>query len=181
VRAKYRDANSGFAGHCTGADVTCDGRDTQQTDPAGSAVGGGAGAPAGERMPVRKPASADWRTLLAGWELDALVWARVFGRPEWMPSPDWPCGLIPQTWEEDGVPHFSIKPPSYSTDIAAAWKVVHHLQAQRVAFEIESHADWTNVLAWHWGRRTEGRGFGSRDVPLAICRAALAAVEVAHV
>jgi hypothetical protein len=48
-------ANSGFAEPSPDSDVTRDGRDTQRTDSAGSAVGGGAGDPAGDGMPGSMP------------------------------------------------------------------------------------------------------------------------------
>jgi hypothetical protein len=57
--AGIEPANSGFAEPSPGGDVTRDGRDTQQTDTAGSAVGGGAGAPAGDGMPGSMPGDGD--------------------------------------------------------------------------------------------------------------------------
>jgi hypothetical protein len=55
--AGIEPANSGFAERSPGGDVTRDGRDAQQTGEAGSAVGGGAGAPAGDGMPGSMPVS----------------------------------------------------------------------------------------------------------------------------
>lgn len=114
----------------------------------------------------------------AGRELDALVAEKVMGIeiPQWLEVPE---GLTTLTSRE-------IVPP-YSTDIAAAWLVVDYLRA------LPNGGVWLEELS---GRYSEGYRCGfswtknasSTDfrqaigdtAPLAICLAALEAMEARH-
>lgn len=91
--------------------------------------------------------------LPAGRELDALVSEKVFGRMIFRPQG------VPATWEmadpdmrENDYEGYFLQVPHYSTDTAAARQVVEYLAKQGHVVSIFSP-------------------------PLAICRAALAAVE----
>jgi Phage ABA sandwich domain len=98
--------------------------------------------------------------LIAGREFDALIAEKVMG---------WPGdGLSASpTYREQNMPHFS-------TDIAAAWQIIERARE----FDL-----WFNPDQRHWGCYLAfPSGFARVDAdnpsaPLAICRAALAAVS----
>lgn len=102
--------------------------------------------------------------LQAGREIDALVVERVMG---WKVAKPEAAALrfvtMGDTLHPNHVPH-------YSTDIAAAWEVVEALRA-RFVFEMYDREDGSYVVKF-------GQEVKRADTaPLAICRAALAAVE----
>lgn len=117
---------------------------------------------------------------MRGRELDALVAEKVFGftePPEWLDA----CGR----WRKEFSP--------YSTDIAAAWEVTEHLQLWVFPHEGRWYAGRINAEAYidilpadiHALAPLSDRAVvdgrfaileGADTAPLAICRAALAAV-----
>lgn len=102
--------------------------------------------------------------LQAGRELDALIAEKVM---EWTQ-----CGFdeIGQEWTgipEGGQPGYHSVIPSYTTNIAAAWQVVEKLGMQ-CGFSIHEK----EPFAMH-----NGISLVAETVPLAICRAALKAVQ----
>jgi hypothetical protein len=136
------------------------------------------------------PVSADWRTLPAGRELDALVAERVLGWHR-VPQPkdyDGNYGgepvLVPpgmQTIEQHtgssyalpprGCLHLAYFTPQVSTDLIAAW---------RLACRLVSRTE-TDPLRIAFVREIGGPSlfeYPPSQAALVICRAALAAVEV---
>lgn len=117
----------------------------------------------------------------AGREMDALVAERVMGwdrdvmgclgAPKGAKEYDTQCHSWIGAWDENGNPNFL---PHYSTDIAAAWQVVEWMK------------DWNFTLDWlgsDWQAmfqtEDDGEFFVNADTALlAICRAALKALEV---
>jgi hypothetical protein len=125
-------------------------------------------------MSAPTQAPQDWRALPAGDALDRLVAARVFG---------WVCtGAAADVWTSpDGLSHFGVSP--YSTSINAAWQVVERLETQglRITYRTSGlNARRVEVVGVHPTRRNEWLVAEEADTaPLAICRAALTAVEAA--
>lgn len=130
----------------------------------------------------------DWRTLPAGRALDALVATRVMG---WVnviesnpPNRTWPSRTR-RHWRAPGSV-FARKLPHYSTDIAAAWEVVRALRDPTEGDERFWTLTDSGSLGWHadlsWNAKEGdalvplGEGIGD-TAPLAICRAALTAME----
>lgn len=145
---------------------------------------------------------SDRLTMEAGRELDALIAEKLFGwKVRWdaMPpegfdhavevwAPGWEadkparyawCDEWPQTCAS--LPAGAVSLPTYSTNIAAAWQVVEAFRARgpRFWWSLET-AGW-NVLDAQGVRLFEGSvaiaDGGANTMPLAICRAALAALE----
>jgi hypothetical protein len=78
--------------------------------------------------------------------------------------------------------------PAYSTDIAAAWEVVEHMEARWWWFALETFPnphginDGATVTARFKATAMPGQHDGvgkAEDAPLAICRAALKALDAA--
>jgi hypothetical protein len=126
------------------------------------------------------PNTIDWRTLPAGRELDILVSQRVFKREPietddcngtdnwWLPV----SSRLPLDWDAL---------PQYSTDIAAAWLVVGSM-VTRGAFDLMHHrhfADdpWTARFPMGPDVPASHAQIHAATAPLAICRAALVALE----
>lgn len=126
-------------------------------------------------------------------ELDAEVAEKVFGRRRYrygkgsrshLVSPEKTAGnrLYELVIGELPLADEQIEPiPRYSTDIAAAWLVVEKLMPRighiYPAFDVEPSRfmHWVAVLEHPiWENR---RGFTEATAPLAICRAALAAMK----
>jgi hypothetical protein len=106
--------------------------------------------------------------LVAGRELDALVAERVMGWVQEEPQPH-------------PVNSFAIYfggPPPYSTDIAAAWQVVERMREQEYSIALDSDTWLKHPYAVHFIGGNSGCVSCTADTaPLAICRAALKAVE----
>ena len=102
----------------------------------------------------------------AGRELDALVAEKVMGQE----TTEWTDGL-----GGTGVTFFAPVEP-YSTDIAAAWEVAEKLiQTLGIAVEQPFHDGiWRCTIFGLWPKKWVCHG---ETAPLAICRAALKAVE----
>lgn len=105
---------------------------------------------------------------IMGWEIKLMPYAYAN-----LPN-DWHCRA-----DHDGrwleLPHFS-------TDIAAAWRLAVSLREQRTYLEIWCDSSLWVALFWYdgdplGGPRLVGRAEAKDDVPLAICRAALKAIE----
>jgi len=104
----------------------------------------------------------------AGPKMDALVAEQVMG-----------CRYIADycRWELPSG-RWSTEPPSYSTDIAAAWEVVEHISPD-LAISVARLPDMDySVLIYGHTRETVGFSVEvyADTAPLAICRAALKAV-----
>jgi hypothetical protein len=114
-------------------------------------------------------------TMPAGREMDALVAEKVMGKGETKTIGGIYCG--PPEGEAEAMAKLHAdtdKVPRYSTDIAAAWEVVQKAADVTVAKEREfKNAPWNVVLHFH---DRKGQGFG-HTTPLAICRAALKAMD----
>lgn len=127
--------------------------------------------------------------MIAGRELDALVAERVMGWTLTTPV-DPACDFAVGTKRDgtDARRNFGRGPdgkevsfPLYSTDIAAAWQVVEKLRADGYEVQVAAEPD-PRVSAYHCeiARLSDSGSTVEFDdtAPLAICRAALAAVEV---
>jgi Phage ABA sandwich domain len=103
--------------------------------------------------------------LVAGRELDALVAEKVMGWHVWHDEfhDAWHCNDPATAARGSHV-------PSYSTDIAAAWQVVEQIAGTN-AVSIS-----TQYLPFRWQAVLAGKTASAPTAPLAICRAALAAV-----
>lgn len=124
---------------------------------------------------------ADWRTLNAGRELDAAVAERVMGwtrthETHRLHGRTYLRGAAPATGRLQAV-------PAYSTDIAAAWLVVEKLREHGWFPSVQAQEE-CGQLGGRWLCEVDPRfsfidGDGS-TAPLAVCRAALAAMETAR-
>lgn len=122
--------------------------------------------------------STETRELAAGRALDAEVARRVFGcSPEldkWAAHEDYHCGCegFPHNRETEGQTSLEL----YSTDIAAAWKVVERMMAQGWGYELSDMTDdWHSMLFIHHDP-DDGANAGGETPAEAICRAALKAL-----
>jgi len=125
----------------------------------------------------------DSMKLEAGEELDALVAENVMG---WLRIPSELNGQQKIVVPPDGNPHpmdwwwgrsvYGLV-PKYSTDIAAAWEVVERLERDGIflwKLGREDHLpNWHVSMGRNHGPDIESEG---PTAPLAICRAALAAI-----
>jgi hypothetical protein len=108
----------------------------------------------------------------AGRELDTLVAEKVMGwRRKEEPSDIW-CLSPPWVTRHGALVPFS-QTPGYSTEIDAAWQVIEAMQAYCCDFTLEKAGS-----AWY-AEFIVGSA-GADTAPLAICLAALAAVEGAE-
>jgi hypothetical protein len=121
------------------------------------------------------PATTDWRALPAGTELDVLVATRVLGLAyDRVDS----AGTTYHEVRAPGQTHATFLRP-YSTNIRDAWAVVEHLQRHGCAVRLSNKTvDW----AWWAYVYSKDALFAEATcqeptAPLAICRAALAAME----
>lgn len=113
-------------------------------------------------------------------ELDALIAEKVMDwtwRTYWRPEEA--RALFPPPCE--GSYAMGDAYPEYSTDIAAAWLVVEKLESGGYCVHVENFPPSTPA-AYRWRAHVETAelsiGYGDADsAPLAICRAALAAME----
>lgn len=107
--------------------------------------------------------------LLAGRELDARVAEKVMGwKPETFEGQPW--------WRDaEGCPWASCEVPRYSTSIAAAWQVVEKLGGYALMERMSTSGLWLVAFGTS-GARTNSESYGE-TAPLAICLAALAAME----
>lgn len=114
--------------------------------------------------------------LPAGHELDTLVAERVMGWTRIRQRDNGSWQMTAPTGQE------SAYVPTFSTDIAAAWQVVEHFVAKGWGMTILSPSHWAEVgwTAWIDGEFTHEKAEADTS-PLAICRAALAAVKDHHV
>ena len=119
-------------------------------------------------------------TLVAGRALDAMVAEKVMGwqfvpaskpegHPRWTDGEDWFCAE--KTCISGG------SPPAYSTDIAAAWQVVEELHRRFPDLTIE--VGWSHETRQWFCQDYDEMNFGGAgsSAPLAICLAALRAVD----
>lgn len=126
--------------------------------------------------------TVDWRTLPAGWQLDALVSERVMGeRVEWIGNLSYRADAM-SARDRDllaisaSVATLRALVPEYTTSIAAAWLVVERLRERGLRPLL--NPDWQR--AWTCEVYREATFVAQSDfcdAPLAICRAALAAIE----
>ena len=115
--------------------------------------------------------------LEAGRELDALVAAKVMGRAKFQPGKG-PVAEHPLEELSLGLYTERIPVPRYSADIDAAWKVVERMRALGWHIVIDSRPG--NWLVQFFSTDGRKHSAASADlVPLAICRAAIAALSTA--
>lgn len=126
----------------------------------------------------------DYDKLEAGRELDALVAKKVM---EWCQEYAYDLdGNMEPMWKE---PEYLVPPnsdeakktPRFSTDIAAAWKVIITLYSKRWFadidnLEVDGKLMWGCLLWTGDGRAADSVYSDADTAPLAICRAALKAV-----
>lgn len=116
----------------------------------------------------------DWDTLPAGPELDAILAERVLG---------WSLDDCRTTGRPKGLhpfEHYAVM--KSSADPYAAWLVVEAMEARGLTLLLdgrETYPDGSGKRLWHasFWRGTNMCGTGNDTAPLAICRAALAALE----
>ena len=115
----------------------------------------------------------------AGRELDAVIAARVFGYTLDYEFADMEMPPAPHVKElRDGYDEWGVL-PYYSTDIGDAWAVVEHFRA----FELRTYTkNIHKIYCLLWGEGlTPPTGSAIADTaPLAICLAALAALDAAY-
>jgi len=112
---------------------------------------------------------SDWRTLGAGRALDALV-ARAIGEPD-------DFHADPTVGPSHGDPGgYRLAPAPYSTDIAAAWRVVEAM-ARRGHPVVLSAVPGSPGGEGYCCATFRGGCQRAATAPLALCRAAAAAVE----
>ncbi len=113
----------------------------------------------------------------AGRELDALVAAKVMGRPKFQPGKG-PVAQRPL--EELSMRMYAdrIPVPHYSAEIGAAWQVVERMRALGWEVVVDTRSGkWLVQFLSSDGRQHSA---ASADLaPLAICRAAIAALNAA--
>lgn len=120
--------------------------------------------------------------LKAGRELDRMIVEKIFGLDPWTARRGLhPDGDIEYHW---GYPLGHDVAPNYSTDIAAAWQVIEHLRSQGYQFHINSLAESNNISVLisnpdkhSLGDMADFTVWEHESLPLAICLAALKAVE----
>jgi hypothetical protein len=101
----------------------------------------------------------------AGRELDVLVAEKVMG---WTNLRTTKAGMRRGTPAE--YPHIGHEVPPYSTDMSAAWEVVEKMREREGYAGVESNHDLWEASMGPWYVAT------AETAPLAICRAALAAI-----
>jgi hypothetical protein len=124
-------------------------------------------------------------TTVAGRELDAEIARRVFRLHAFTTSGQtwWPEGERDGhcTTNADGTGgRFHLR--HYSTDIAAAWQIIEHFQDAGWLVQLRCESDRDNYAADFFRFRDDAPDDETGDVfaptmPLAICRAALAATD----
>ena len=112
----------------------------------------------------------------AGRELDALVAERVMGWTRVVRARE----TLWQSPKAGTWPIVASRLPHYSTDIAAAWQVVERMRADGWVCEVfgsdTANAEGYSVTLWR--PDTSGSSVTQNaTAPLAICRAALAAID----
>lgn len=123
-----------------------------------------------------------WRDLPAGPELDALVAEQVLG---WTRVCIRNVGLWGCRPEHTYELHGDLAPvPDYSTKMAAAWLVVAAMVAKGHSVDIDNRRQhrkrsmpWTVAFAWPDMHHQADPREAAKTAPLAICRAALRALE----
>lgn len=124
--------------------------------------------------------------LKAGRELDALIAEKVMGwkrgpKRQYIEGENWllPDGASPH-YREGAVGGLKAIIPSFSTDIAAAFEVFEKLAEQfaDVGVHALSRGFWEAEI--YDESKAEWIRASARTAPLAICLAALKAVEVVH-
>lgn len=123
----------------------------------------------------------------AGRALDALVAEKVMGCARVTVNDRGEVyGAPPELIASGDIPkdHGRVRLPHYSEDIAAAWQVVEKLRRERDAWVdiTDAFAGWSVTLTLNNedGTHVHSEGHGGAEektLPLAICRAALAAME----
>lgn len=132
--------------------------------------------------------------LPAGRELDALIAEKVMGLEviksgaecsmftpgaRWVPGGEY-YELPVLLAVESGTDPADVNDPylaAYTTDIAAAWRVVEKLRAQGVYLDVRSESAAYGVSGFDRSKNQIIASHRTPTAPLAICRAALAAVE----
>lgn len=110
--------------------------------------------------------------LPTGRELDALVAEKIMGFR--YDGHNWGRG---SEWWGCNCPNMGKPLPHYSADIAAAWQVVEHLAAQHTVTLMVDALDTQLVILDGDERLNYGIEGTGETMPLAICRAALAAIS----
>ena len=126
------------------------------------------------------PEPLDVTTLEAGRETDALVaerlgWKNVRFDGEEVKIDAHSFTRYPMGWygENPDRPLWRTEIPHYSTDIAAAWQVIERMAADGWICDVFNRGDdWVCEMSRHDVMVTDEAG-----APLAICRAALLAVD----
>ncbi len=120
-----------------------------------------------------------------GRELDALIAEKVMGIEPWpIQNPCWGVKAFKAKFVPYGQEAKPCEAPSYSTDIAAAWKVVEKLQEYNPFWEEDgwlsfqlSPAVGVNSKEWYANFGDSTTGAYGKTAPHAICLAALEAVQ----
>lgn len=118
-------------------------------------------------------------TMQAGRELDALIAAKVMGKRV---VPDSLNGGAPLEFFGEYPEGIYLVPKLYSSEIRQAWKVIERLIADgwfpQVQFNNWGAESWYVTLTRDTSDKRFGHGSGvAATAPLAICRAALRALE----
>jgi hypothetical protein len=121
-----------------------------------------------------------------GHDLDALVAEKVMGWENNKEGPTFFGARADQIWADSG-DWKVIDCPCYSTDIAAAWEVIEHLQSRGYSFSLIWDAHETSKVFYisNYYNGLPCRGWKNREdfeivedsAPLAICLAALKVME----
>jgi hypothetical protein len=116
--------------------------------------------------------------LVAGRELDTLIAEKVMDMESAGDDPMLQWGINGPMWKARSGYHWD-RLPAFSTDIAAAWQVVEKLGGHLDIIHWADSDTWQVNFGSRDGRRpyTMPQDDWGETAPLAICRAALAAVS----
>lgn len=134
--------------------------------------------------------SIDSTTMAAGPEMDAEIARRVFG---WVRDPEAEAQTATGSpiWIASGEEYSQNGTPDYSTDIAAAWTVVekmrehgwHYFDLEQYRHTVGTEYEWIACIGGEHHESVDPDNhheyfcIEAKTAPLAICRAALSALE----
>jgi hypothetical protein len=127
-------------------------------------------------MTTETATTQDWRTLSEGRELDALIDSRVFGHATRQASEC--CDRCWVRLDCTDIADERQQIPTYSRTIADAWRLVEWMAARGWKVDVQNRYAPTWACHVHFPAPNYAHVFEHEEsAPLAICRAALAAVE----
>lgn len=122
---------------------------------------------------------SEWRELPAGPEMDALVAERVLGWTNCHVALGNARGIPPE-FADKQPPDRTINFPgkAWSRVISSAWEVVEAMEARGYSLALDTKCPGMPYVMAGFQSSTPGSIGRAKTVPLAICRAALAALDM---